>query len=77
MGGRAWIVPGPAAGVIADMLIPGRRSQCLVITCVVGAAGGLLGGWATTRLFRTVIAGVILLPACHPLTEQPGHLAHR
>jgi RNA polymerase sigma-B factor len=38
--------------------------------------GGLLGGWAATRLFLTVIAGVILLPACHPLTERPGHLAH-
>jgi uncharacterized membrane protein YeaQ/YmgE (transglycosylase-associated protein family) len=76
MGGRARIVPGRAAGVIANMLIPGRRSQCLVITCEIGAAGGLLGGWATTRLFLTVIAGIILLPACHPLTEQPGHLAH-
>jgi hypothetical protein len=38
---------------------------------------GLLGGRAATRLFLTVIAGVILLPACHPLTERPGHLAHR
>ena len=43
MGGRAWIVPGRAAGVIANMLIPGRRSQPLVITCVIGAAGG---SWA-------------------------------
>jgi len=27
--------------------------------------------------FLTMIAGVILLPACHPLTERPGHLADR
>ena len=77
MGGTARIVPAGPQGVIANMLIPGRRSQRLVITCVIGAAGGLLGGWATTRLFLTVMAGVILLPACHPLTERPGHLAHR
>ncbi len=80
MGSRARIVLGRAAGVIANMVFPGRRSQHLVITCLIGAAqgaAGRLGGWATTRLFLTVIAGVILLPACHPLTERPGHLAHR
>jgi uncharacterized membrane protein YeaQ/YmgE (transglycosylase-associated protein family) len=77
MGGMACIIPRRAAGVADNVLIPGRRSQRLVITCVIGAAGGPLGGWATTRLFLTVIAGVILLPACHPLTERPGHLAHR
>jgi uncharacterized membrane protein YeaQ/YmgE (transglycosylase-associated protein family) len=76
MGGRAWIVPGRAAGVIANMLIPRRRSQRLVITCVIGAAG-VLGGRAATRLFPTVVAGVILLLACHPLTERPGQRAHR
>jgi hypothetical protein len=56
---------------------PGRRSQRLVITCVIGPAGELLAGWAATRLFLTVAAGVVLLPACHPLTERPGHLADR
>lgn len=63
--------------MIANVLIPGRRSRGFGVTCVIGAAGVLLGGWAATRLFLTVIAGVILLPACHPLTERPGHLAHR
>jgi uncharacterized membrane protein YeaQ/YmgE (transglycosylase-associated protein family) len=77
MGGRAWIVPGRAASVMANMLIPGRRSQRLVITCAIGAAGELLGGRAATRLFLTVVAGVIVLPVCHPLTERSGHLAHR
>jgi hypothetical protein len=63
--------------VIATMLIPGRRSQRLVITCAIGAARELLGGWAATRLFLTVAAGVILLPACHPLSERLGQRAHR
>ena len=59
------------------MLIPGRRSQGFGLTCVIGAAGRLLGGWAATRLSLTVIADVILLPVCHPLTEWLGHRAHR
>jgi uncharacterized membrane protein YeaQ/YmgE (transglycosylase-associated protein family) len=32
MGIIAWIVLGLAAGLLADMLIPGRRSQGLAIT---------------------------------------------
>ena len=46
----AWIVLGLGAGLLANMLIPGRRSQGLVITCVIGVAGALLGGWLATRL---------------------------
>jgi uncharacterized membrane protein YeaQ/YmgE (transglycosylase-associated protein family) len=34
------------------MLIPGRRSQGLILTCVIGVAGALGGGWAATRLFH-------------------------
>ena len=77
MGGRAWIVPGRAASVMANMLIPGRRSQRLVSACAIGAAGELLGGRAATRLFLTVVAGVILLHACHPLIERSGQRAYR
>jgi uncharacterized membrane protein YeaQ/YmgE (transglycosylase-associated protein family) len=52
MGIIAWIVLGLAAGLIANMLIPGRRSQGLVLTCVIGIAGALLGGWAATKIFH-------------------------
>jgi uncharacterized membrane protein YeaQ/YmgE (transglycosylase-associated protein family) len=76
-GHERWDVPGRAAGVIANMLIPGRRSRGFGVTCVIGAAGVLLGGWAATKLFLTVIAGVIVLPACHRLTGRPGQRAYR
>jgi hypothetical protein len=36
------------------MLIPGKRSQGLVITCLIGVAGALLGGWLATKLFHVV-----------------------
>ncbi len=52
MGIIAWIVLGLAAGLIANMLIPGRRSQGLILTCVIGIVGALAGGWVATRLFH-------------------------
>jgi uncharacterized membrane protein YeaQ/YmgE (transglycosylase-associated protein family) len=52
MGIIAWIVLGLGAGLLANMLIPGRRSQGLIVTCVIGIAGALGGGWAATRLFH-------------------------
>jgi uncharacterized membrane protein YeaQ/YmgE (transglycosylase-associated protein family) len=85
MGIIAWIVLGLGAGLLANMLIPGRRSQGLVITCVIGIAGALLGGWLATRLFHvvtlhgffnistwlTAIAGAaVLLLAYHLVTSR-------
>ena len=91
MGIIAWIVLGLAAGLIANMLIPGRRSQGLIITCVIGIAGALGGGWAATRLFHvhtlhgffnlstwlTAIAGAaILLLAYHLFTSRSTGRSH-
>jgi uncharacterized membrane protein YeaQ/YmgE (transglycosylase-associated protein family) len=85
MGILAWIILGLGAGLIANMLIPGRRSQGLIITCLIGIAGALLGGWLATKLFHihtlhgffnlstwlTAIAGAaILLLAYHLLTSR-------
>jgi uncharacterized membrane protein YeaQ/YmgE (transglycosylase-associated protein family) len=52
MGVIAWIVLGLFAGLLANMLIPGKRSQGLILTCIIGIAGALGGGWAATRLFH-------------------------
>ena len=85
MGIIAWIVLGLAAGLLASLLAPARRSQDLIITCVMGIAGALLGGWLATRLFHvhtlhgffnlstwlTAIAGAaILLLAYHLVTSR-------
>jgi uncharacterized membrane protein YeaQ/YmgE (transglycosylase-associated protein family) len=81
----AWIVLGLAAGLLAKMLIPGTRSQGLVLTCPIGIAGALAGGWAATKLLHirslqgffnlstwlTAIAGAaVLLLAWHLVTGQ-------
>ncbi|HJY03226.1 MAG TPA: GlsB/YeaQ/YmgE family stress response membrane protein, partial [Streptosporangiaceae bacterium] len=85
MGIIAWIVLGLVAGLLANMLIPGKRSQGLILTCVIGIAGALGGGWAATELFHvhtlhgffnlstwlTAIAGsAVLLLVSHLLTGR-------
>jgi uncharacterized membrane protein YeaQ/YmgE (transglycosylase-associated protein family) len=88
MGIIAWIVLGLGAGLLANMLIPGRRQQGLILTCLIGIAGALAGGWAATKIFHlhhplqgffnastwlTAIAGAaILLLAYHVATQQSG-----
>ena len=43
MGVIAWIAAGLAAGLLANMLLPGKRSRGLIficLTCVTAAANG-------------------------------------
>jgi uncharacterized membrane protein YeaQ/YmgE (transglycosylase-associated protein family) len=89
----AWIVLGLAAGLLANMLIPGKRSQGLILTCLIGIAGAVGGGWVATTAFHvhtlhgffnlstwlTAIAGAaVLLLAFHLVTGRTGRrMAHR
>lgn len=89
----AWIVLGLAAGLIANMVIPGKRSQGLIMTCLIGIAGALGGGWAATKIFHihtlhgffnlstwlTAIAGAAVLLLLYHLVDgsRSGRFAHR
>jgi uncharacterized membrane protein YeaQ/YmgE (transglycosylase-associated protein family) len=92
MGIIAWIVLGLVAGLLANMIIPGRRSQGLLLTCLIGIAGALAGGWLATVLFHlhtlkgffnastwlTAIAGAaILLLIYHLVTNNTGRRTSR
>jgi uncharacterized membrane protein YeaQ/YmgE (transglycosylase-associated protein family) len=86
MGIIAWIVLGLGAGLLANMLVPGRRSQGLFLTCLIGVAGALGGGWAATELFHvhtlhgffnlstwlTAIAGAAVLLLIFHLSNTRG-----
>jgi uncharacterized membrane protein YeaQ/YmgE (transglycosylase-associated protein family) len=87
MGIIAWIVLGLGAGLLANMLIPGRRSQGLILTCLIGVAGALGGGWAATRLFHihslhgffnlstwitAIIGAAVLLLIFHLVSARSG-----
>jgi len=89
----AWVVLGLAAGLLANMAVPGPRSQGLFSTCLIGIAGALGGGWAATAVFHVhalrgffsistwitaVVGAAILLLASRLATGRPGRrVAHR
>jgi len=87
----AWIVLGLGAGLLANMLIPGRRSQGLILTCVIGVVGALLGGWVATKVFHvhtlhgffnlstwlTAIAGAAVLLLVFHLVTSRGNTGSR
>jgi uncharacterized membrane protein YeaQ/YmgE (transglycosylase-associated protein family) len=52
MGVIAWIILGLGSGLLANVLVPGKRSQGYIVTCAIGVAGALGGGWAATKLFH-------------------------
>jgi uncharacterized membrane protein YeaQ/YmgE (transglycosylase-associated protein family) len=52
MGIIAWTILGLIAGLLANLLIPGKRQQGLLITCVIGIIGALLGGWVASKVFH-------------------------
>jgi uncharacterized membrane protein YeaQ/YmgE (transglycosylase-associated protein family) len=85
MGIIAWIVLGLLAGLLANLLIPGRRQQGLLLTCIIGIVGALLGGWIASKVFHvhslngffhlstwiTAIAGAaVLLLIYHLVTSR-------
>ena len=93
MGIIAWIVLGLGAGLLGNMLIPGKRSQGLILTCLIGVAGALGGGWAASRVLHlhtlngffnlstwitAIVGSAILLLAYHLVTGRSGRrMAHR
>jgi uncharacterized membrane protein YeaQ/YmgE (transglycosylase-associated protein family) len=85
MGIIAWIVLGLLAGLLANLLIPGKRQQGLLLTCIIGIVGALLGGWIASKVFHvrslngffhlstwiTAIAGAaVLLLIYHLVTSR-------
>ncbi len=73
MGIISWIVFGLIAGVIAKLIMPGKDPGGMIITSLIGIAGGVLGGGISTwlgygdvegfdlRSFATAIGGALIL----------------
>ncbi|MFI8293675.1 GlsB/YeaQ/YmgE family stress response membrane protein [Streptomyces sp. NPDC085614] len=51
MGIIAWILIGLLAGLIAKALMPGKDPGGIIVTTLIGIAGGLLGGWLGKVIF--------------------------
>ena len=48
MGIIAWIIFGLIAGAIAKLIMPGRDGGGVILTCILGVVGGVVGGWVAT-----------------------------
>ena len=51
MGIIGWIVLGLVIGALAKLIMPGKDPGGIIITMLIGIAGGLLGGWLGKALF--------------------------
>ncbi|MFG2867315.1 GlsB/YeaQ/YmgE family stress response membrane protein [Streptomyces sp. NPDC048338] len=51
MGIIAWVLIGLLAGLIAKALMPGKDPGGIIVTTLIGIAGGLLGGWLGKVIF--------------------------
>ncbi len=58
MGIVSWIIMGLVAGVIAKLLMPGPDPGGIIITTLLGIAGGVLGGFIGTRIGWGTVTGV-------------------
>jgi uncharacterized membrane protein YeaQ/YmgE (transglycosylase-associated protein family) len=54
MGIIAWIILGLAAGLVAQVLVPGRSRDGILVTTLIGVAGALLGGFLAQKVFHVV-----------------------
>ena len=48
MGILSWILFGLIAGIIAKFIMPGRDGGGIILTCVLGIVGAVVGGWLAT-----------------------------
>jgi uncharacterized membrane protein YeaQ/YmgE (transglycosylase-associated protein family) len=45
-----WIIVGLIAGILAKWIMPGNDPGGIFVTILIGIAGGLLGGFAASRM---------------------------
>ena len=45
-----WVVVGLIAGILAKWIMPGDDPGGIIVTILIGIAGGLLGGFAASRM---------------------------
>jgi uncharacterized membrane protein YeaQ/YmgE (transglycosylase-associated protein family) len=50
MGFLTWILLGLIVGVVAKFLMPGDDPGGMIVTALIGVAGGLLGGFLGAQL---------------------------
>jgi uncharacterized membrane protein YeaQ/YmgE (transglycosylase-associated protein family) len=60
MGFLSWVVLGLIAGALAKLILPGDDPGGLIVTGLIGAAGGVVGGFIGNALGLGSISGLDL-----------------
>lgn len=48
MGIISWIIFGLIAGIAAKFIMPGKDGGGIIMTCILGIVGAVVGGWIST-----------------------------
>lgn len=54
-----WIIVGLVAGALAKWIMPGKDPGGIVVTILIGIAGGILGGFIATSVPFLATGGTI------------------
>ena len=54
-----WIIVGLIAGVLAKWIMPGKDPGGIIVTILIGIAGGILGGFIANSLPFLATGGTI------------------
>lgn len=57
MGILGWIVLGIVVGALAKLVLPGKDPGGIIVTCLVGIVGALLGGFIGRSWLGTDLGG--------------------
>lgn len=57
MGIITWIIFGLIAGIAAKFIMPGKDGGGIIITCLLGIIGAVVGGWISTLLGLGAVDG--------------------
>jgi uncharacterized membrane protein YeaQ/YmgE (transglycosylase-associated protein family) len=52
-----WIVLGLVVGALAKLVMPGDDRGGVIVTCLLGIVGALVGGFVGRLLFKTDLGG--------------------
>jgi uncharacterized membrane protein YeaQ/YmgE (transglycosylase-associated protein family) len=57
------IIVGALIGLVARLVMPGKQDIGMVMTIVLGALGGLIGSWVTSKFgYHNANGGIAWLP---------------
>jgi uncharacterized membrane protein YeaQ/YmgE (transglycosylase-associated protein family) len=57
------IIVGAVIGLVARLVMPGKQNIGMIMTIVLGALGGLIGSWITSKFgYQNANGGIAWIP---------------